>query len=130
MATEPTEIDGGLFDSLKALASTLVAMTHTRLDLLSTDLEEDRVRLGSLLVAFMLALFSLGVGVVLLALLVVVAFWDTHRLIALGGMAGFFMACGLIAWGVARHGLKTKPRLFAASLAELSKDRHELTLHR
>jgi len=127
MATDPTEAGGGLFDSLKALLSTLVAITHTRLDLLSTDLEEDRIRLASLLVMFLVALFSFGVGMVLFAMLVVVAFWDSHRLLVLAGLAGFFMASGLMAWGYAQHGLKTKPRLFAASLAEFSKDREQLT---
>src|SRR5512147_1482707 len=31
---------GGLFDSLKVLTATLIAIAHTRLELLSTELEE------------------------------------------------------------------------------------------
>lgn len=119
----------GLFDSLKGLAASLVAIAHTRLDLLSTDLEEERARLVSVLVMLFVALFCLGVGVVLLALLVVVAFWESHRLLALGGVTALFLAGGATAFGWARHKLRTKPRLFAASLAELSKDRQQLTQH-
>ncbi len=122
---EPTP-GGGLFDSLKGLAASLVAIAHTRLDLLSTDLEEERARLVSVLVMLFVALFCLGVGVVLLAILVAVVFWDTHRLLALGGLTGIFLVGGAAAFGCARHKLKTKPRLFAASLAELSKDRKHL----
>lgn len=116
----------GLFDSLKGLTASLVAIAHTRLDLLSTDLEEERARLASVLVMVFVALFCLGVGVVLLAILVAVAFWDSHRLLALAGLTGIFLAGGVAALGCVRHKLRTKPRVFAASLAELSRDRQHL----
>jgi len=117
----------GLFDSLKGLAATLVALAHTRLDLLATDLEEEREQLVSALVMLLVALFCLGVGVVLLAILIAVVFWDSYRLLALAGLTGIFLAGGAAAFGFARHKLRTKPRLFAASLAELAKDRQQLT---
>lgn len=116
----------GLLESLATLAATLVAIAHTRLDLLSADLEEDRAHLLSLLVLTLAALFCLGVGVVLATILLVVAFWDTHRILALTGLAGFFLAAGIAAWGFAMHKARTKPRLFAASLSELLKDRQQL----
>lgn len=127
MSEETAAGSKGLFDSLKGLAASLVAIAHTRLDLLSTDLEEARERLVSVLVMLFVALFCLGIGVVLLALLVVVAFWDSHRLLALTGVTAVFLTGGVVAFGCARHTLRTKPRLFAASLAELSKDRQQLT---
>ncbi len=126
--SEPSPAGGkGLFDSLKGLASSLVAIVHTRLELLSTDLEEERARLVSVLVMLFVALFCLGVGVVLLAILIAVVFWDSHRLLALALLTGVFLAGGVAALGFARHKLRTKPRLFAASLAELSRDRQHLT---
>lgn len=120
---------GGLYDSLKGLAASLIAIAHTRLDLLSTDLEEERERLLSVLLMLFVALFCLGVGVVLLAILIVVAVWESHRLLALVGLTALFLAGGAAAFGCARHKLRTKPKLFAASLAELSKDRQHL-MHR
>ena len=116
----------GLFESLSSFAATLVALAHTRLDLLSTDLEEERVHVFSLLVLVLAALFCIGVGVVLATILLVTAFWDTHRLLVLGLLAGFFLAVGLVAGAVAFHKARTKPRLFAASLSELYKDRQQL----
>lgn len=116
----------GLLESLTTLAATLVAIAHTRLDLLSADLEEDREHLLSLLVLTLAALFCLGVGVVLATILLVVAFWDTHRLLVLGLLAGFFLAVGIAAWVFAMHKARTKPRLFATSLSELFKDRQQL----
>ncbi|MBS0310962.1 MAG: phage holin family protein [Proteobacteria bacterium] len=117
---------GGLFDSLKGLAASLIAIVHTRLDLLSTELEEERARLASVLVMLFVALFCIGIGVVLLVFLIVVAFWESHRLLALAGLTAFFLVGGATAIGFARHRLRTKPKLFAASLAELSKDREHL----
>jgi len=116
----------GLFESLTVLATTLVAIAHTRLDLLSTDLEEEREHLLSLLVLTLAALFCLGVGVVLATILLVAVFWDSHRLLMLGSLAGFFMAVGMAAWGFAMRKARTKPRLFAASLLELLEDRQQL----
>jgi uncharacterized membrane protein YqjE len=117
----------GLLESLTILAGTLVAIAHTRLDLLSVDLEEERAHLFSLLALTLAALFCLGIGVVLATILLVVAFWDTHRLLALGALAGFYLVIGMGVWAFVLHKARTKPRLFAASLSELFKDRQQLT---
>lgn len=126
MAAESEAASGGLFQSLKTLSTSLVGIVHTRLALLSTDIAEEREHLITRLQLILAAGFCLGMGVLLLALLIVVAFWDTHRLLALGGLTGFFLTAGAgVAW-LAMHKARTRPRLFEASLAELSKDRQHL----
>ena len=119
----------GLLESLKTLTGTLVAILHTRLELFSTDLEEERARLATLFMLTLVALFCIGVGVILAALFIVVAFWDTHRLLVLGGLTGLFLLSGLSAAWIAQYKLRTKPRLFAASLAELYQDSTQLPPH-
>lgn len=126
MADHASVAGKGLLESLTRFAATLVAIAHTRLDLLSTDLEEERVHVFSLLVMALAALFFIGVGVVLATILLVAAFWDTQRFLVLGLLAGIFLAVGLAAGGVALYKARTKPRLFAASLSELYKDRQQL----
>lgn len=126
MAEESHPGSGGLFESLKNLSVSLVGVIHTRLELLSVDIAEERVHQTTLLVLALLALFCFGVGVVLLSILIVVAFWETHRLAALGGLAGLFLATGGGVVWVALHKIRTKPKLFQASLAELVKDRQHL----
>ncbi len=116
----------GLFESLATFAATLAAIAQTRIELLSTDLEEEREHLFSLLAWSLAALFFLGVAVTLATILVVVAFWDTHRLMVLGLLAGAFLAAALAAWLRVRHKTRTKTRLFAASIAELRHDRAAL----
>ena len=118
---------GGLFNSLRVLAATLLAIAYTRLELLSTELEEQWEWLTSILVWALVALFCAGIGVALATLFVVVALWDSHRLLALGVLAILFLIGAAISWLVVRRKARAKPRLFAASLAELSKDHKELT---
>jgi len=118
---------GGLFDSVKVLAATLVAIARTRLELFSTEIEEQWVWLVSMLVWTLAALFCAFVGVVLATLFVVVALWDTHRLLALGIPAILFLVGAALASLIVLGKARSKPRLFAASLAELSKDHNELT---
>lgn len=118
---------GGLFESLKSLSGSLVGIIHTRLELLSNDVAEEREHLLAFVTLALVALFCLGVGVVLLTILIVVVFWEMHRLVALGGLAGLFLAAGAgLGWAAVRR-IRTKPRLFEASLTELSKDRQQLS---
>ena len=113
--------------SLKNLTSTLIALVYTRLDLLSTDLEEGRERLISLLISVFLSLFCLCFGVVLLAILIVVAFWDTYRLMALSMLTGVFLLAGTVLCVKAIRALKNMPRMFEASMAELIKDQQHIS---
>lgn len=125
MAEIPHQTEG-LFSSLKNLTTTFVAIVQTRLELLSTDLEEGRERLISLLTMTFVALFCICFGMVLLTILIVVVFWDTHRLLALGSLTSLFLVVGSVLCVFAVRALKTMPRMFAASLAELSKDQQEI----
>ncbi len=117
----------GLLASLKTLTLTLVGMVQTRLELLSTDVAEERARLTAILISAMVALFCLGVGVVLLTILIVVVFWDSHRVVTLGLLTAVFLASGVGLWAVAIHKMRSKPRLFDASISELAKDRDQLS---
>ncbi len=72
------------------------------------------------------ALFCVSLGVLLFTLLVVVVFWDTHRLYVLGGFSIFYLALGLFAgWRARKKGLD-KPKFLSATLSELAKDRERL----
>ncbi len=119
---------GGLFASLKTLAATVLSIGHTRLELLSVELEEERLRLTSMLLWALFALFCAGLGIVLLAMLFVVALWDSNRLLALAIPALLFLLGATLSWRVVRAKAAAKPGLFSASLAELSKDREQLAV--
>jgi uncharacterized membrane protein YqjE len=126
MTENTTRESKGLLNSLSVLATTLVSIAHTRLELLSIDLEDDRDHLLSLVLISLSALFCLGIGVILTNILIVVFFWETHPLMALGGLAGLFLIIGFVSLRFAIHKAQTKPRFFAASLLELFKDKQQL----
>lgn len=117
----------GLFGSVKNLAASLVSHLHTRLQLLATELAEEKLRLTSLLFGAMLALFFAFMALVLVALFVIAAYWDTpYRLHAVAFLAVLSLTGAGISGSLLRTKLKSKPRLFEASLAELYKDRQQL----
>jgi len=130
MAETPNQPAEGLLNSLKNLTVTLIAIIHTRLELLSTDLEEGRERFISLLAMAFVSLFSLCFGAVLLTILVVVVFWESHRLLVLGSLTGLFLITGAVLGAVVVSKLKSMPRMFEASLAELIKDHQEIDTDR
>jgi len=117
---------GGLFDSVRTLAGTLLAIGRTRLELLSTELEEERLRLSSMLVWALAALFCAAAGVALVTLFFVVLLWDTNRWLALGIPTLLYLLGAVLSWRVVLAKARAKPRLFSSSLAELSKDRARL----
>ena len=112
---------------MKGLAATLLAIAQTRLELFSTEIEEQLAWLSSMLVWTLVGLFCAGVGIMLATLFVVIALWDTHRLLALGTPAILFLLGAALAWRIVLGKARAKPRLFEASLAELSEDHKELT---
>lgn len=117
----------GLFGSIKNLAASLVSHLHTRLELFAIEFAEEKLRLTSLLVGAMLALFFAFMTLVLAVLFVLAAYWDTpYRLHAVAILAVLFLAGAGITGAMVRAKLKSRPRLFEASLAELYKDRQQL----
>lgn len=117
---------GSLGSRLRNVVAGALGILQTRLELFATELQEEKLRLGSLLGYAAAAFFFLGFGAVMLALFLTVLLWDSHRLLALGVFTALFLAIGLIAalaaWRTTRQG----SRLFAASLAELAQDRELL----
>jgi uncharacterized membrane protein YqjE len=113
---------GGLLQSIRNLAGTLLAAGRTRLEILATDIEEERLRLEQLLFLGLTAVFFLGMGLVLAVAFIVIYFWDTHRLITVGTLTFTFLATGAALGLIIRGKVKTRPKPFAATRGELAKD--------
>ncbi len=107
-----------LFGSLKALPLTLMAMIFTRAELVLLDLELARERLANQLIWLLVALFSIGLGVILLVILIVIASWETQRLGALSVLTGLFLFSGFFVSWAALHKIRNSPPLFHSSYAE------------
>lgn len=115
-----------VLDSLKRLARSAVELVQTRLELLSLDVEEAKLRLLSTLLLGAVAFLFLSLGVVMGALWLVAAYWETHRMLVLGLLTGGFLGAGLLGLAALAWRARAGPRLFSASLAELEKDREAL----
>ena len=116
----------GLYVSLRGLIGTGVAIVRTRLELLGTELQEEKARLLGLLAYGAAALILLAMGIIFLAVFFTVLLWDSHRLLALGVFAALFLGAGAVALATALRLVRSGSHLFAASLAELAQDHSEL----
>ncbi len=116
----------GLLGSLANVLTTLVGIAQTRLEIISTELQEEVERAAELLVWAFIALFAAGIGLFLGALVLIFAFWDTHRLLVSILVMAFFVLLTIVAVLVLRAKLKGRTRLFDATIAEFAKDREQL----
>jgi len=117
---------GGLLDSMRRLAQTAVGLVETRLEIIVTELEEERLRLRRTLILAVVAGFCLSVAALLAVMFVVVVFWDTHRLTAIGGLLALFLGGGAVAGYALWRQTGGHARLFETTLGELRKDRERL----
>jgi uncharacterized membrane protein YqjE len=117
---------GGLFRSVGHLLATALGIAQTRLELLSTELQEEVHRVAEIMVWTVVAMLAAGVGLFLLALAVIFAFWDTHRVVASVAVTGTFFLIAAVAGLVLRAKVRAKPPLLDATLAELKRDRQAL----
>ena len=116
----------GLFQSASNFAGTLIAIAHTRLQLLTTELQEEVRQVGAILLWAFIAAFTALLGLFLAALVCIFAFWDTHRIAASLAMIAMFVGIAIFAAFVLRKKLREKSPLLDDTLAELAKDRDNL----
>ena len=115
---------GSIVESARRLGTTVLDIAETRLVLFSTDLQEASYRFVWLIFWSMIGVFFFALGVLFVALLIVVFFWDSHRLavLALGG--GFFLLASFSIAAIIVRLARRYRNPFAATLAELAQDRH------
>ena len=116
----------GLTDRLHGILDTGLHTVQTRFELLVVELQEEKLRLTSLLFNTLLAAVLLGFGVVFVAVFISVLYWEEHRVLVLGLSSAALIPGGLIAAFKAVRELRRGSHLFAASLAELARDRNAL----
>ncbi len=117
---------GGLRQALARAGAAAVELLHTRVDLAGLEFAEERERAKlQFLLAGVAAMF-LAFAVLCASALVVVVFWDTHRVAAIAAVTALHLVIGVLALLRLRAHQRTTPRPFAATLAELERDRQWL----
>jgi uncharacterized membrane protein YqjE len=112
----------GLFRSLKSLAATMVALAHTRLELLTTELQEEVQRAAGAVIWSFLALLSAIVALFFAGLTIVLVYWDTHRILAAVLVTSTFFAFTVASVAMLLLKINSRPRFLDATLAELGRD--------
>lgn len=113
------------FETAKAKAATLLALGHTRLELLGNELETGgRTALRQLMLAQAL-LFGAGLGIVLTVIALALLFWE-QRLLVVALAAALAWALTTYCYLTLRGSTRKAEPLFAASLAELQEDLRQL----
>jgi uncharacterized membrane protein YqjE len=111
-----------LAESVTRLAATLIAVVQTRAELISTEVEEESLRYFSSLMLALATMFCIGVAILLGVMLIVVLYWDTHRIGMLLTLTVLFALAGIVLGLRMRSQHRSKPRLLAHTLDELARD--------
>jgi uncharacterized membrane protein YqjE len=118
-----TPAPGGFIGSLLALGDGLLEGLQARLELLAADLQEQKLRLIQTFLWIVAAVFAAAMALVFASLMVVVWFWDTARVAALGGVTLFYAGTFVVLVVAFRRVRARRPRPFAATLDEIGLDR-------
>ena len=112
--------------SLGALAANGVLVLRQRLELAALDVQDElatwlRLVGGALAVAVFTALTLAGLGAA-----IVIAFWDSWRFAAIGGVTLAYLAGAILSWQRLLRAWARKPPFLAATIDELRRDGEEL----
>jgi uncharacterized membrane protein YqjE len=117
----------GLRGALAQLGGSLLASLRTRLELVALEFNEERERTIARLVLSLVAVLFFAFALFTASALVVVLFWETHRIAALCGITVVYLLIGCAAWWRLRVHQRDDAPPFAATLAELGRDGARLT---
>jgi uncharacterized membrane protein YqjE len=116
----------GLFQSLRRLASTGLELVQVRLDLLASELEQEKLRIFDALAWAAIGLLLLGLGLLLAAGLLVALTPEAWRPLTLALLILGCLGGGLRMLNRARQRLASPGGLLAASRSELARDQDGL----
>lgn len=113
----------GIIAALRTLGDSLVGSLQDRIELVSVELQEEKLRLIRTFIWITAAVFSAMLAITFASLTLVYLFWETARLAVLGGLTGFYTALVVTIIVALRRYLAHQPQPFAATVQELTEDR-------
>ena len=114
--------ESGLFSSLRRALGNILELIYTRLELLGVDFEARLHSSLQILLWSVAAFFSACLALLMLAVTILIAFWDTHRLLAAMLITLFFAGLAVAGALMVRYRMRNRPRVLAATIAELKRD--------
>ena len=120
--TTKSDTREGVVESLKLAWASLLAGLSDRAELLSIELEQEKLRLFGDLLAVLAFSFCLFMTFISLNVALFVLLWDERMVLSIILCAGYGLASGILAW-VVRRRRRNAPRPLEATLNELRRDR-------
>ena len=111
---------------IRRLTASFIALGRIRLELLAVEVHEEKERIAAMLLWAVVSAFLGCIALVFVALFITLVFWDTHRLLALGGCSALFVALALAGALRLRQLVASGSSLFHSSIAELREDSRAL----
>lgn len=115
-----------LLKSLASLGKTFVEVMQIRIDILSLDLREYRIRFVSIMMLGAFAFLCLSLGAVIGSLWFVQSFREENRFLVMGILTAGLLAAGLVLVFLLVFRLFRDPNPLHGSSSELAKDREAL----
>ena len=119
---DPARAERGPLDSIRTLGTTFLALVGARVELAVTEFREEGERRQEMLVVAVVAAVFLSLGALLLALFIVIIFWDEHRVAAAGAVTLAYLGIGAYMVMRLKRLVRESPPPFEATLAEFAKD--------
>ena len=116
------EANAGRGAPLRGLIAAAIETLRTRVDLAATEFEIHLLTLVRVLVWAFGALTCILVALAFAVTALVVALWDTHRMLALLGGCGTFIALAVLFGWIGARTLRGKPGMLEGTLQQLRQD--------
>lgn len=113
----------GIVASFRALGDVMLGTATDRIELISVELQEEKLRLIQIFIWISAAIFTGVMAITFASLTLVYLFWASARLAVLGGLAVLYASALLVIVIAFRRYLARQPRPFDATLQELKEDR-------
>ena len=117
---------GGLFSSVRRVADTCVSSIHNRVELLSVELQEEKIRLVRLLLWTGAALFAAFLAITVITIAVVMLVPDDRRHIAIIAFGLLYALVAVVMAVKLRGEVRNAPPPLADTMSELKKDLQSL----
>ena len=111
---------------VRGWVANILELAEVRLELLTIEARIGLQRLILVCVYGVLGAVLAAFGIIFLALLITVAMWATHPLLALGVFTTLFLGGGLVLMILARGKLRGLVEMFSVTREELRRDQHRL----
>jgi uncharacterized membrane protein YqjE len=113
----------GYLSSLRSLGDGFLASVQDRLDLFTTELQEEKFRLIQTFIWISAAVFAAMMTLTFASLALVYLFWESARLAVLGGLTVFYAATLVVIVIAFRRFIARQPDPFEATQQEIRGDR-------